>query len=172
MLLRQGSLAVASQRGFATLTSFHDKTMYADIKCMLTSNVIMCLAQGEVVSNHDELMSNFFAQADALALGKTPVELRSENVRPRPPLSRYCAVVSSVLLAAFHVALQWDRRCCFEGLTYALLSRLDTRPQRVHNRIVRHAGSVPGRAGTLRRWLEQQLASCFVLTRRVCPAPV
>jgi Phosphoglucose isomerase len=37
--------------------------------------------QGEVVSNHDELMSNFFAQADALALGKTPIELRSENVR-------------------------------------------------------------------------------------------
>jgi glucose-6-phosphate isomerase len=33
------------------------------------------------VSNHDELMSNFFAQADALALGKTPIELRSENVR-------------------------------------------------------------------------------------------
>ncbi len=33
-----------------------------------------------MVSNHDELMSNFFAQADALAVGKTPVELRSENV--------------------------------------------------------------------------------------------
>ena len=33
-----------------------------------------------MVSNHDELMSNFFAQADALALGKTPIELRSENV--------------------------------------------------------------------------------------------
>lgn len=32
------------------------------------------------MSNHDELMSNFFAQADALAMGKTPVELRSENV--------------------------------------------------------------------------------------------
>lgn len=27
--------------------------------------------KGEVVSNHDELMSNFFAQPDALALGKT-----------------------------------------------------------------------------------------------------
>jgi len=25
----------------------------------------------EVVSNHDELMSNYFAQPDALALGKT-----------------------------------------------------------------------------------------------------
>lgn len=36
--------------------------------------------QGEVVSNHDELMSNFFAQPDALAFGKTPEELRNENV--------------------------------------------------------------------------------------------
>lgn len=36
--------------------------------------------KGEVVNNHDELMSNFFAQADALAYGKTPEQLRSENV--------------------------------------------------------------------------------------------
>jgi hypothetical protein len=36
--------------------------------------------KGEIVSNHDELMCNFFAQADALAVGKTPIELRSENV--------------------------------------------------------------------------------------------
>ncbi|KAL0028857.1 hypothetical protein WJX77_001267 [Trebouxia sp. C0004] len=36
--------------------------------------------KGEVVSNHDELMCNFFAQADALATGKTAVELRAENV--------------------------------------------------------------------------------------------
>eukprot|EP00798_Chlamydomonas_sp_ICE-L_P003462 gene3462-13521_t len=36
--------------------------------------------KGEIVSNHDELMCNFFAQADALAYGKTPEELRSENV--------------------------------------------------------------------------------------------
>jgi glucose-6-phosphate isomerase len=32
------------------------------------------------VSNHDELMSNFFAQADALAYGKSREELRSQNV--------------------------------------------------------------------------------------------
>jgi len=36
--------------------------------------------KGEIVSNHDELMCNFFAQADALALGKTPVELRASGV--------------------------------------------------------------------------------------------
>ncbi|KAA8537639.1 hypothetical protein F0562_027247 [Nyssa sinensis] len=36
--------------------------------------------KGEVVSNHDELMSNFFAQPDALAYGKMPEQLRNENV--------------------------------------------------------------------------------------------
>eukprot|EP00913_Durusdinium_trenchii_P031723 g29708.t2 len=38
-----------------------------------------CL-DGEPVSNHDELMSNFFAQPDALALGKTAEELKAEKV--------------------------------------------------------------------------------------------
>lgn len=37
---------------------------------------------GEVVSNHDELMSNFFAQPDALAYGKTIEQLKAENVPP------------------------------------------------------------------------------------------
>lgn len=35
---------------------------------------------GEPVSNHDELMCNFFAQADALAYGKTIQELKNEGV--------------------------------------------------------------------------------------------
>lgn len=35
---------------------------------------------GEIVSNHDELMSNFFAQPDALAFGKSPEQLREEGV--------------------------------------------------------------------------------------------
>lgn len=34
---------------------------------------------GEAVSNHDELMSNFFSQPDALALGKTIEELQIEK---------------------------------------------------------------------------------------------
>ena len=42
----------------------------------------MWAAQGEVVSNHDELMCNFFAQADALAMGKTPIELRAQVGTP------------------------------------------------------------------------------------------
>ena len=32
------------------------------------------------MSNHDELMCNFFAQADALAMGKGAQELRAEKV--------------------------------------------------------------------------------------------
>ncbi|CAE7850962.1 PGIC1 [Symbiodinium microadriaticum] len=35
---------------------------------------------GEPVSNHDELMSNFFAQPDALALGKTAEELKADGI--------------------------------------------------------------------------------------------
>ncbi|CAJ1406813.1 unnamed protein product [Effrenium voratum] len=35
---------------------------------------------GEPVSNHDELMSNFFAQPDALALGKTAEELKASGL--------------------------------------------------------------------------------------------
>jgi len=37
---------------------------------------------GEPVSNHDELMSNFFAQPDVMALGKTKEELEAEGVPP------------------------------------------------------------------------------------------
>jgi glucose-6-phosphate isomerase len=37
---------------------------------------------GEAVSNHDELMANFFAQPDALAFGKTAEELKAEGVAP------------------------------------------------------------------------------------------
>ncbi|GJQ11169.1 hypothetical protein GpartN1_g2960.t1 [Galdieria partita] len=35
--------------------------------------------EGEPVSNHDELMANFFAQPDALAFGKTADEVRQEG---------------------------------------------------------------------------------------------
>ncbi|OEH75583.1 glucose-6-phosphate isomerase [Cyclospora cayetanensis] len=39
-----------------------------------------CVPINEEVSNHDELMSNFFAQPDALAFGKTQEELQQEGV--------------------------------------------------------------------------------------------
>jgi len=37
---------------------------------------------GEEVPNHDELMANFFAQPDALAMGKTRAELKADGVAP------------------------------------------------------------------------------------------
>jgi glucose-6-phosphate isomerase len=40
------------------------------------------VADGEPVSNHDELMSNFFAQPDALAFGKTEEEVKAEGTKP------------------------------------------------------------------------------------------
>lgn len=36
--------------------------------------------EGEPVNNHDELMSNFFSQPDALAIGKNIEQLKEENV--------------------------------------------------------------------------------------------
>lgn len=39
-------------------------------------------APASEVSNHDELMSNFFAQADALAYGKTAAELEKGRGPP------------------------------------------------------------------------------------------
>jgi glucose-6-phosphate isomerase len=38
------------------------------------------MLDGEPVSNHDELMSNFFAQPDALALGKSAEQCRAQGV--------------------------------------------------------------------------------------------
>ncbi|CAK9001008.1 Glucose-6-phosphate isomerase [Durusdinium trenchii] len=45
-----------------------------------SQNPIDNTGNGEPVSNHDELMSNFFAQADALAMGKTQADLKAEGV--------------------------------------------------------------------------------------------
>jgi glucose-6-phosphate isomerase len=36
----------------------------------------------ESVSNHDELMTNFFAQADAFAIGKSEEDLLKQGVSP------------------------------------------------------------------------------------------
>ncbi|CRH03792.1 glucose-6-phosphate isomerase, putative [Plasmodium relictum] len=41
----------------------------------------------EIISNHDELMTNFFAQADALAIGKTIEQVKEENEKNQNKLS-------------------------------------------------------------------------------------
>lgn len=60
-LLHQGQIVPCDFIGF--VASQHD----------------LCL-DGEKVSSHDELMSNFFAQPDALANGKTVDDVRAEGV--------------------------------------------------------------------------------------------
>ena len=99
-----------------------------------------------MVSNHDELMCNFFAQADALAKGKSAVELRAENVPDhliphktftgnRPSLSillpELNAFTTGQILAMYEhrVAVQVLhcklRKCCFALHAVCTLSWLD-----------------------------------------------
>lgn len=56
------------------------------------------MLEKEPVANHDELMSNFFAQPDALAYGKTAEELEAEGVPEwlRPHKVRLTGGVSGV----------------------------------------------------------------------------
>ncbi|CDF33354.1 glucose-6-phosphate isomerase [Chondrus crispus] len=51
-----------------------------DFVAVIKSQVPVSLP-GEPVSNHDELMSNFFAQPDALAFGKSAEQCRVEGIR-------------------------------------------------------------------------------------------
>ncbi|CAM9705886.1 unnamed protein product [Chrysoparadoxa australica] len=55
------------------------RTMAADFIGYCKSPTPVAL-DGETVSNHDELMANFFAQPDALAYGKGEADLEKENV--------------------------------------------------------------------------------------------
>jgi len=87
--------------------------------------------EGESVSNHDELMSNFFAQPDALAYGKTlndlaaegvPEELRPHKVFPgnRPSssilLTRLDAYAAGQLLALY------EHRTAVQGFLWGINS--------------------------------------------------
>lgn len=54
------------------------QTVPCDFIGFMESQYPIC-EEGEPVSNHDELMANFFAQPDALATGKTADECRAEG---------------------------------------------------------------------------------------------
>jgi len=79
---------------------------------------------GEAVSNHDELMSNFFAQPDALALGKTAEECKAEGIPEsliphktfpgdRPSLSLLLPIADATTLGKL-LAL-YEHRCAVQG---------------------------------------------------------
>jgi glucose-6-phosphate isomerase len=85
---------------------------------------------GEAVSNHDELMSNYFAQADALAYGKSEAELLAEGVPPalvphktfsgnRPSLSLLLPTVSAYQVGQILSLYEHKARCvCAAGCVW------------------------------------------------------
>ena len=86
---------------------------------------------GERVSNHDELMCNFFAQPDALAYGKTPEELAAEGVLPeliphktfpgnRPSLSLMLPELSAFTVGQL-LAL-YEHRTAVQGFVWGINS--------------------------------------------------
>ena len=88
-------------------------------------------APGEPVSNHDELMSNFFAQPDALAVGKTEAEALAEGAPAalaphkafpgnRPSLSLLAPVLSP--RAAGLLLALYEHRTAVEGFLWGIPS--------------------------------------------------
>lgn len=86
---------------------------------------------GEHVSNHDELMSNFFAQPDALAYGKTVTELIQEGVKEhlREPMvctgNRPSSSILMTKLDAFAVGqllALYEHRTAVQGFIWGINS--------------------------------------------------
>ena len=86
----------------------------------------------EVVSSHAELMSNFFAQPDALALGKSIVQLKQEGVKEqllehkcfkgdRPSLSILFKGALNARQCGILLAL-YEHRVATEGFVYGINS--------------------------------------------------
>ena len=69
--LARGARGVCTPRGVVASTTggARCRTGNAVLIVVTTRVTLVVTAGGEVVSNHDELMSNFFAQPDALAVG-------------------------------------------------------------------------------------------------------
>ncbi|CDP07527.1 unnamed protein product [Coffea canephora] len=87
--------------------------------------------EGEVVSNHDELMSNFFAQPDALAYGKTAEQLLKENVPQHlVPHKTFCGNRPSISLllpslSAYNIGQLlaiYEHRIAVEGFVWGINS--------------------------------------------------
>ncbi|KAI0565802.1 glucose-6-phosphate isomerase [Gracilaria domingensis] len=131
---------------------------------------------GEPVSNHDELMSNFFAQPDALARGKTAEECRAEG-RPewlvphvtfsgnRPSLSLLLPVLNAYtcgqLLSIFEhrTAVQgfiWDINS-FDQWGVELGKVLATQVRKQLNQARYHGKDVTGFNASTKRLVERYL---------------
>jgi glucose-6-phosphate isomerase len=102
----------------------------ADFVGFATSQAPVALA-GEAVSSHDELMSNFFAQPDALALGKTAAEVAAEGAPPelvphkvfpgdRPSSSLLLPALDAV--AVGRLLALFEHRTAVEGFVWGICS--------------------------------------------------
>lgn len=131
---------------------------------------------GEPVSNHDELMSNFFAQPDALARGKTAEECRAEGKEEwliphvtfqgnRPSLSLLMPVLNAYttgqLLALFEhrTAVQgfiWDINS-FDQFGVELGKVLATKVRKQLNQARYHGKSVAGFNASTARLMQRYL---------------
>lgn len=87
--------------------------------------------EGEMIASHDELMANFFAQPDALAIGKTPEELEAEGCPPdliphrtflgnRPSLSLLIPKVNAYYLG--QILALYEHRTATEGFMWDINS--------------------------------------------------
>lgn len=132
--------------------------------------------EGEPVSNHDELMSNFFAQPDALANGKTAEECRTEGREEwliphvtftgnRPSLSLLLPVLNAYttgqLLALFEhrTAVQgfiWDINS-FDQWGVELGKVLATKVRKQLNQARYHGGEVKDFNASTKRLIERYL---------------
>lgn len=141
------------------------------------------LLEGEPVANHDELMSNFFAQPDALAYGKTLGELEAEGVpewlRPhkvftgnRPSLSLLFPKLDA--FSAGQLLAIYEHRTAVQGFVWGLnsfdqwgveLGKVLAKQVRTALSTARHAGSTPSEgfnpstAGLMAHYLANGLGS-------------
>lgn len=81
----------------------------------------------EAVSNHDELMSSFFAQPDALAYGKTLVDLIQEGA-PEPLRESSCLCILLLcslyrVVSLFHQLLAFAYSVFFSPFMSVVLVR-------------------------------------------------
>ena len=87
--------------------------------------------KGEIVSNHDELMCNFFAQADALAVGKPTCSsgrrtsrTRSSRTRPSPATDPALSIMLPSLNAytTGQLLAIYEHRVAVQGFIWGLNS--------------------------------------------------
>uniref|UniRef100_A0A6U5PUS3 Glucose-6-phosphate isomerase n=1 Tax=Grammatophora oceanica TaxID=210454 RepID=A0A6U5PUS3_9STRA len=133
--------------------------------------------EGEAVSNHDELMSNFFAQPDALAYGKTITDLIQEGVPEELhqhmafPGNRPSSSILMTRLDAFAVGqllAMYEHRTAVQGFIWGInswdqygveIGKVLAKQVRTQLRATRKTGaSVQGFNGSTSSLLEAYLA--------------